>query len=256
MGTAGSIPLVLQALIPVAAASGRRLRMRLRGGTDVPWSPTADYARLVLGAAYARMGAGFSVDVRRRGYYPGGGGSVTLEVSGRRPGPASFSGRIRRAMVVCAYSGVSAGEIESGVGMARDALSGAGISSDADVVCQEAAGPGASILAYGAEGGCVAGADALYDAKARRFGLDTGRLAGAPGVDENLADMLVVPASVAGARTTFRTRRITGHLETVLYVASRMTGCRYGIGRVDGGYEVIVQSRAGVKEGGKEQYGD
>ncbi|TLZ97243.1 MAG: RNA 3'-phosphate cyclase, partial [Methanobacteriota archaeon] len=41
VGTAGSVTLVLQALIPVAAAAPGPVRLRVVGGTDVPWSPPA-----------------------------------------------------------------------------------------------------------------------------------------------------------------------------------------------------------------------
>src|SRR5205823_9847088 len=37
VGTAGSVTLILQALLPVAAAAGGPVRVRLVGGTDVRW---------------------------------------------------------------------------------------------------------------------------------------------------------------------------------------------------------------------------
>src|SRR5207249_2364751 len=43
LGTAASITLVLQAVIPAVALSGSSLRAGFIGGTDVPWSPTSDY---------------------------------------------------------------------------------------------------------------------------------------------------------------------------------------------------------------------
>src|SRR5438309_937828 len=42
VGTAGSTTLVLQALLPVAAAAPGAVRVRLIGGTDVRWSPPID----------------------------------------------------------------------------------------------------------------------------------------------------------------------------------------------------------------------
>src|SRR5881296_2038539 len=46
VGTAGSITLVLQALLPVAAAAPGVVRLRLLGGTDVRWSPDRKSTRL------------------------------------------------------------------------------------------------------------------------------------------------------------------------------------------------------------------
>ena len=61
------------------------------------------------------------------------------------------------------------------------------------------------------------------------------------GVDENLADMLVVPASLGINKTTLQVKEITKHLETNLFVTSKITGCKYGIGKTSGGFEVIIQ---------------
>jgi RNA 3'-terminal phosphate cyclase (ATP) len=60
-------------------------------------------------------------------------------------------------------------------------------------------------------------------------------------MDKNLADMLVVPASLGGKRTVFQVKEITKHLETNLFVTSKITGCKYGIGKISGGFEIIIQ---------------
>ncbi|MEM4340434.1 MAG: RNA 3'-terminal phosphate cyclase, partial [Candidatus Nitrosocaldus sp.] len=56
IGTAGSITLVLQALIPAVSISGKRLEMEIVGGTDVKWSPTLDYMRYVVKPAFKALG--------------------------------------------------------------------------------------------------------------------------------------------------------------------------------------------------------
>ena len=40
VGTAGSISLILQVLIPIVAISQKKLEILIKGGTDVQWSPT------------------------------------------------------------------------------------------------------------------------------------------------------------------------------------------------------------------------
>src|SRR2546425_12352587 len=57
VGTAGSITLVLQALLPVAAAAPGAVRVRLIGGTDVRWSPPIDYFNRVFLTLLRRLGA-------------------------------------------------------------------------------------------------------------------------------------------------------------------------------------------------------
>ena len=78
VGTAGSIPLVIQAWLPVAIQSGGVLT--LTGGTEVERSPSIDYFNNVLVPFLGMHGARISVAITRRGYYPRGGGLVKVEV--------------------------------------------------------------------------------------------------------------------------------------------------------------------------------
>ncbi|MDD1714549.1 MAG: RNA 3'-terminal phosphate cyclase, partial [Methanoregulaceae archaeon] len=79
VGTAGSVPLVIQAWLPVALEHGGSLEVR--GGTEVPRSPTIDYLTEVFIPALGPAAAHVTVAVSRRGYYPAGGGLVRVEVS-------------------------------------------------------------------------------------------------------------------------------------------------------------------------------
>jgi len=64
IGTAGSISLILQALIPVVTFSRKKLQLSIKGGTDVPWSPTSYYTKQVLFEVYSRMGINFSIKIK------------------------------------------------------------------------------------------------------------------------------------------------------------------------------------------------
>jgi len=80
VGTAGSVPLVLQALLPVLAFADKPVTVKIRGGTDVPMAPTIDYVREVLARLTETLGYSFTIKVERRGHYPKGGGMVTVTV--------------------------------------------------------------------------------------------------------------------------------------------------------------------------------
>ena len=80
VGTAGSVPLVLQALLPVLAFSDTPVTVKIRGGTDVPMAPTIDYIREVLARLTETLGYKFTIKVERRGHYPKGGGLVVVNV--------------------------------------------------------------------------------------------------------------------------------------------------------------------------------
>ncbi|MEZ0393577.1 MAG: RNA 3'-terminal phosphate cyclase [Desulfurococcaceae archaeon] len=80
VGTAGSVSLVLQAIMPALLFAEARTRVEISGGTDVRWSPPIDYLRTVFVHNIALMGATVRIDVVRRGYYPRGGGLVEARV--------------------------------------------------------------------------------------------------------------------------------------------------------------------------------
>jgi RNA 3'-terminal phosphate cyclase (ATP) len=88
VGTAGSIPLVIQAWLPVALVKGGSLEVT--GGTEVPASPTVDYLEKVLIPALGTPGEGITITVMKRGYYPAGGGSVRVRVQPADPAPVSI----------------------------------------------------------------------------------------------------------------------------------------------------------------------
>ncbi|NLX50116.1 MAG: RNA 3'-phosphate cyclase [Methanospirillum sp.] len=79
VGTAGAVPLVLQAWLPVALAAGGSITVA--GGTEVPLGPTVDYADRVLFSFLRAHGARISLELRNRGYAPRGGGEVSVAVS-------------------------------------------------------------------------------------------------------------------------------------------------------------------------------
>jgi RNA 3'-terminal phosphate cyclase (ATP) len=82
IGTAGSVSLVLQAILLPLATAERPSRVTLTGGTHVPWSPPTDYLREVLFPVLARMGLHAVLEVERWGFFPRGGGRIALEVMG------------------------------------------------------------------------------------------------------------------------------------------------------------------------------
>jgi RNA 3'-terminal phosphate cyclase (ATP) len=78
VGTAGSIPLVLQAWLPAALMTGGSICVR--GGTEVRRSPTIDYVEQVFLPLLRIHGARVEISIVQRGYYPQGGGLVRVKV--------------------------------------------------------------------------------------------------------------------------------------------------------------------------------
>ncbi|RLM90301.1 RNA 3'-terminal phosphate cyclase [Halobellus sp. Atlit-38R] len=80
VGTAGSVTLVADTLLPLAASLDHPIQATLVGGTDVKWSPPADYLRHVKLPLLRECGLDASVTVNRRGFYPAGGGELVVGI--------------------------------------------------------------------------------------------------------------------------------------------------------------------------------
>ena len=77
VGTAGSLTLILQSLLPALLFFERRMTIDLTGGTDVAWSPQTDYFEQVI-LPHFRPYAEINYQLMRRGYYPKGYGKIRL----------------------------------------------------------------------------------------------------------------------------------------------------------------------------------
>lgn len=87
IGTAGSISLLLQCVMPVAACAPDDIELTITGGTDVAWSPPIDYLKHITARALSKMGYECEIELLARGYYPKGGGRVRAHLK-----PAELKG--------------------------------------------------------------------------------------------------------------------------------------------------------------------
>jgi RNA 3'-terminal phosphate cyclase (ATP) len=244
VGTAGSIPLILQVLIPAVSLMKKSLKISITGGTDVPWSPTSNYTKFVLGEAYSRIGINFSLDVKRRGYYPKGRGLVEAEVTlAKNLIPLSLIERTTRsAKFLCSYSKLSKDQVQGEVKKAQNILEKNGFQCEYLVIEEDAMDGGCSVLVFSHDDNSIVGSDAIYEKSLNGIGEFVANkfVESNHGVDLFLSDMLVVPLSLVKDTSVFRVKQITKHLETNLFVASKMTGCKYGVGKIDDGFEVRI----------------
>ena len=241
--TAGSIALILQVLIPVVSISQKKLSLTIKGGTDVLWSPSMDYTQYVLKEAYSRIGINFSIKLTKRGYYPKGGGEIKLEVYPSKIKSINFSQRkTNNFKMICTFSKISREIIIEKLKIIEEKISKRNFNVEVEIKEEKAIDSGASLLLYSIDENSIIGEDGLFNKKTQNFDLDFDKfINNLTGMDKNLADMLVVPASLGGKRTVFQVKEITKHLETNLFVTSKITGCKYGIGKISGGFEIIIQ---------------
>ncbi len=79
IGSAGSISLVIQALLPLALGIKKSFTVKIRGGTDVKNAPPIDYLKNVTLKILGRFGLETELKVIKRGFYPEGDGVVEFK---------------------------------------------------------------------------------------------------------------------------------------------------------------------------------
>ena len=83
--TAGSIPMLLLATLPICLFANNPVRLHVaKGGTDTTHAPTINYMRNVLLPTLRQMGVDAEITVQKYGYYPKGMGEATMTVKPNR----------------------------------------------------------------------------------------------------------------------------------------------------------------------------
>ena len=249
VGTAGSVTLVLQTLMPILAFAPGPVELEITGGTDVKWSPPIDYVRLVKLPILKKLGYQCELELMRRGHYPKGGGlvrfstpvtSTLFALTGKRSGPIS---EIRGVSHVVALPRHVA---ERQTAAAKKTLEAANLSLpsiELEVVDdRRQTGPGSGIvLCAQTQDGSILGSDDLGERgrPAEEVGATAGKIlveeiqSGAI-LDRHMGDMIVPYLILAEGVSEVSIARVTQHTKTNIKVAEWLTGSRFELeGEID-----------------------
>jgi len=80
IGTAGSITLLLQALLIPSFFADTKVRLKITGGTDGKWAQPYDYFKNIFVPQIERFVENIEVNLIQRGYYPKGNGLVDSSI--------------------------------------------------------------------------------------------------------------------------------------------------------------------------------
>lgn len=218
VGTAGGIPLVLQAWLPVALEAGGAVTVV--GGTEVPLAPTVDFLDRVLLRLLRAHGARATLEIRRRGYVPEGGGEVRAVVEPGRLAPIDAALVPEEPGAVSAAANLPRHVPERQLEAARQALEPVtGPLGRAVVDLREGPSTGSSITCWaGLKAGSALGRRGLPAERVGRAAADALLAEHAlPGeVDRHLADQLLVYLARYGG--AFTATACTRHTETVRWL--------------------------------------
>lgn len=241
IGTAGSVTLLMQCLLPALLRADGPTSLRVVGGTDVQWAPSVDYFRNVFLPALSLFGAKVSLGLIRRGYYPRGQGEVLLQVEPAELKAAHFEKRksgLVRGISHCSNlpEHVAGRQAESAIKRLHEA----GYEAEIDREVGELPSTGSGITLWaGWKGASSLGERGLPAEKVgRRAAEEMIQELGSPGaVDVHLADQLIPYLALAGG--SYAVREITLHAKTNILTAGHFLDGKLEIREEKGLFEVL-----------------
>jgi RNA 3'-terminal phosphate cyclase (ATP) len=241
VGTAGSVTLVLQTLMPILAFAPGAVQLEIAGGTDVKWSPPIDYVRLVMLPILKKIGYHGELELVRRGHYPKGGGLVKFSTGGASKLQALLYGKpgsISKIYGISHAAALPRHVAERQAAAAKKNLEGAKLlaaSIDVEVLDDKRQlSPGSGIvLSAETQNGDILGSDALGERgrPAEEVGSTAGKILGeevesGAMLDRHMGDMIIPYLVLAIGASEVSISRVTQHTRTNVKVTEWFTGRR------------------------------
>jgi RNA 3'-phosphate cyclase len=255
--TAGSIPMLLLAVLPVCLFADNPVRLHVaKGGTDTTHAPTINYMRNVLLPALKKMGVEAAITVEKYGYYPKGMGEATMIVkptSMVRPVRLEAFGKLRRIKGVSICTFLADRQVaERQAKTAQDYLLQNGYNANIEAV-NDQSNPfqkGSSIVLWAdTDTDIIIGADAIGQLRktAEAVGKEAAEklvteLSAQPTVDVYLADMLIPYMALASGKSAFWVRTISEHIESNIWLMEKMLNVKFTNQKVNNLYRIEKSS--------------
>lgn len=242
IGTAGSITLLLQCLMPAAMHAPSPVKLTITGGTDVAWSPPIDYLRYVTLGALSRMGYECALRLVRRGYYPRGGGCIEATINLSTLKKTSFDKNPCNIVEGISHSsGLPAHVAQRQATSAEKILREEGYISSISLEMKDETSTGSGITLWcGTAGGSTLGKPGL---RAEKVGSTAAvsilrELKPGAGVDIYLADQLI-PYLALARGGSFTTRSLTPHARTNMWVTEQFLDVKFKIEELNTGLFLV-----------------
>jgi RNA 3'-terminal phosphate cyclase (ATP) len=251
--TAGSIPMLLLATLPICMFADNPVRLHVaKGGTDTTHAPTINYIRNVLLPTLKKMGVDADITVQKYGYYPKGMGEATMTAKPNhalKPFSLENFGEITSIQGVSVCTFLADREVaERQAKTAQARLLQNGYRANVEVVNDQSNTfqKGSSIVLWAeTDTGVIIGADAIGELRktAEAVGEEAAEkllaeLSVEPTVDVYLADMLIPYVALAKGKSAFLARTISEHIEANIWLMQKMLNAEFTIKKVNSLYSI------------------
>lgn len=242
IGTAGSTTLILQTVLPALILSSGPSRLKLEGGTHNPLAPPFEFLDRAFLPLLQRMGPSVDVQLHRAGFYPAGGGSlsVTIHPVEKVQGLDLLErGEIRNRRGTVLHANLPAHIADREVKKLGELTSWDPASFEIHHV--DSAGPGNAVLlelesenvteVFTAFGEVGVSAENVAEKAVREM---RDYLKADVPVGEHLADQLLLPLALAGSGS-YRSLPLSLHARTQVELIPEFLGVRIGVVEEEGG---------------------
>jgi len=249
IGTAGSVSLVLQAMLLAARNHKNRLTVDISGGTNVMWAPPIDSYQHLLFPLMRRMGIDATVKIIERGFYPQGGGRVLAALDPIRdiiPLEISNLGELIGIRGVCFSQRLPDWITKDIIRSCEDTLAPiADVEFDIQRTDGDSRGAGIVLVAEFENG--MLGSNALTSRghTAEKAGEDAANdllreITSGATMDVHTADQLLPYMAMAKGRSGFSVSRISKHLLSQMDTLESFLDVNFGVERRDNVYWFTV----------------
>jgi RNA 3'-phosphate cyclase len=251
IGSAGSISLVLQAVLLAARRNKERLTIDIVGGTNVMLAPPIDSYELVLFPLMKKMGINAQLNIIERGFYPIGGGHVvvTLDPIGKiKPLELNSLGKLENIKVRCFTQHLSD---RIGREMTDACVNALGNEYDLEVEVQKcignSVGTGLVLVANYENGKLSSNVLSARGHSVEQSGIDAAKdliqvMSDGSTIDVHTADQLLPYMAMAEGKSSFVVSRISKHLLSQMDTLESFLNVRFGVERKSDGYHLSVSS--------------
>lgn len=237
IGTAGSVTLLLQSLIPVCVFSDKQFSINVIGGTNVPWSPPVEYFQHVFCDYLLKMNAKIKFEIKKYGFYPKGGGRVKIRVN---PSKLNSINIVERGRLVetCIHS-IASKDLEQAKVAQRQASAFKKNFIDTEyckdnITYVNTLSPGSSLHAHANFENCKLGVEVLGERgkPSEKIGRECAlklkqEIDSNSTVDIHMGDQIIPYIGILGG--SVRVREITKHTETNIWITEKFLGKRFKV---------------------------
>lgn len=240
IGTAGSIPLLLQTLTPLLVFSQKPVSLEIIGGTAGLGSPTIEYVKYVTFGILYKIGIEPPViEVKKQGFYPKGQGVVQVKFS---PAKKNNSVKLTSGGNIENIHGISiAGSLPNDVVErqklgAMKLLTDHGFDPHIQASVEKTASPGTSITLVCHSSNTILGADNIGKLGVRAE--DVGEkcaeslvasIRSNAALDRWMSDQILIFLALADGRSEIKVEEVTEHCQTNIRVIEQVLGVEFEV---------------------------